>query len=191
MFYGGRLVYEARGRTFRRPSRRNSAGPSPRRHAARRTVRPHPPYTGRSPLHRVPCPGVSRPGLYTKKRAAKARPACPAAPYMRLTASAPVPPGCFPHIESSTGPAPAYGVGADAPAAAPPPPTLPAEGSLFHPPPTSMHSGCTLPPGAPSPAGRCFPVPAKKLFPALLSAGNAPAASMCSCLRIPLLLPRL
>ena len=126
-----------------------------------------------------------------KKRAAKARPACPAAPYMRLTAAAPVPLGCFPHVEPSTGPAPAYGVGADAPAAAPPPPTLPAEGSLFHPPPNSMHSGCTLPPGAPSPAGRCFPVPTKKLFPALLSAGNAPAASMCSCLRIPLLLPRL
>ena len=110
LFYGGRLVYEARGRTFRRPSRRNSAGPSPRRRAARHAVRPRPPYTGRSPLHRVPCPGVPRPGLYTKKRAAKARPACPAAPYMRLTAAAPVPLGCFPHIEPSTGPAPTYGI---------------------------------------------------------------------------------
>ena len=60
-----RFVYAARGRTFRRPCRRNSAGQPPRRRAVRHAVRPRLPLPG---SHESPRPSPRSAGIYMGPR---------------------------------------------------------------------------------------------------------------------------
>ena len=65
-----RFVYAARGRTFRRLCRRNSAGRMPRRRAVRHAVRPRLPLPG---SHESPRPSPRSAGIYMGHAAQNSR----------------------------------------------------------------------------------------------------------------------